>query len=206
MRFSRTSLNIKSFSHLRSISIGVVTLMYLLGYQPTFAIPPIKQSVAEAQFTQKQAIEAATFGETVNLPHPGYLTTSYSHFHPGVDIATGLGMPIKPILKGTVVEVVFGFWGLGNSVTLEHEQNYRSVYGHMGRVFVKKGDPVTASSTIGEVGMTGWTSGPHTHLEVTRDGKNIDPKVILPAIPNFNDYASHTSSPSTVSTAPARIP
>ncbi|OGE26952.1 hypothetical protein A3H85_03725 [Candidatus Daviesbacteria bacterium RIFCSPLOWO2_02_FULL_40_8] len=195
MRIPRTTLNSKHSSHLRSFGIGAVIIAYLLGYQPTFAIPPIKQSIIEANFTQKQTIQAAAFEENVNLPHPGYLTTSYTKWHPGVDIATGLGMPIRPILKGVVSEVTYSFWGLGHFVIIDHEQGYRSTYGHMGRIFVKKGDPVTTSSIIGEVGMTGWTSGPHTHLELSRNGASVDPQTIIPVVPNFNDYAKASPLP-----------
>lgn len=52
----------------------------------------------------------------------------------------------------------------------------------MDRVYAKKGQEVTTESTIGEVGMTGFSSGPHTHLEIIHDGKNINPLLILPEI------------------------
>ncbi len=181
----------RGFRKLANISkaLGLFVLLYLTGYQPTLAIPPVKQAtVAEANFTQEQQISAASFSEPINLPHPGYLTTSYSYWHPGVDIATGLGMPIHPILSGKVAEVIYSFWGFGHYVVIEHEQGLKSTYAHMGRIFVKTGDLVTETSTLGEVGMTGHTSGPHTHLEITKDNKNIDPVLILPQIPDFATY------------------
>ena len=55
----------------------------------------------------------------------------------------------------------------------------------MGRIFVKTGQDITTGNTIGEVGLTGQTSGPHTHLEIKKDGRYIDPLTILPTIPNF---------------------
>jgi len=55
----------------------------------------------------------------------------------------------------------------------------------MGKVFVSKDQTVTTETVLGEVGLTGFTSGPHTHLEVTYQGKAIDPLTILPSIPDM---------------------
>lgn len=167
----------------------ILIVLYFTGYQPILAIPPIKKSVAQAEFTQDQKIETGTLSEAFSLPHPGYLTTSFSTWHPGVDIATGLGMPVHPILKGKVTDVHYRFFGYGNRVDIVHEQGYSSTYSHMGKIYAKAGDEVTISSLLGEVGLTGRTTGPHTHLEITKDGKYIDPVNILPKIPDFETYA-----------------
>src|SRR3989344_4257047 len=185
VRGYRKLLIILQKSKFYRIFLGVSFALFLSGYQPTLAIPPIKQSIAQAQVTQEQVITPADFPDAFNLPHPGYLTTKFSTWHPGVDIATGYGMPVKPVARGTIAEVSLGFWGLGNYVIVEHEQGFRSTYGHMGKVFVRKGHAVDSSSIMGTVGMTGRTSGPHTHLEVTKDSRYIDPLTILPAISNW---------------------
>ena len=164
--------------------LGLFLLFYFSGYQPTLAIPPIKQTFARAEFSQEQIIQTSSFKDPFILPHPGYISTGYSKRHPGLDIATGLGMPIHPINSGKVVAIDYGmFFGLGHSVVVEHEQGIRSTYGHMGRIFVKKNDLVTQNSILGEVGLTGQTSGPHTHLEVTKNGQYTDPQLILPKLP-----------------------
>lgn len=157
-------------------------LFYFSGYQPTLAIPPLKQSIVKAEFSQEQIIQNSSFKDPFILPHPGYLSSSFSTWHPGIDIAIGLGMPIHPINSGKVVEVNFGYFGLGHFVVVEHEQGIKSIYGHMGRIFVKKNDLVTQNSILGEVGMTGHTSGPHTHLETTKNGEYFDPQLILPLL------------------------
>ncbi|GEM_PF-1252225 len=169
------------------IVLGSALALFLTGYQPTLAIPPIKQSVAaaEADFTQEQSITPADFADIFVLPHPGYLTTRFSTWHPGIDIATGLSMPLHPIAKGKVVETSFGFWGLGHYIVIEHEQGFKSTYGHMGKIYSRVGDSVESSSIVGTVGMTGRTTGPHTHLEITKDGRYIDPLTILPSISNW---------------------
>lgn len=180
---------VPKFSNVTKISLGALLAIYFAAYQPSFSIPPVKKSEALAQFTQQESIQANSFSEPIILPHPGYLTSTFSTRHPGVDIATGLGMPIRPILKGKVSEVVMGWFGLGHYVVVDHEQSLRSTYGHMGKVYTKVGDEVTQASILGEVGLTGRTSGAHTHLELTKDGKYLDPQILLPKIPDFPTYA-----------------
>jgi murein DD-endopeptidase MepM/ murein hydrolase activator NlpD len=166
--------------------ISAFILFSLFGYYPTFSYPPIKKSVVLAQTQeQKMEITANSFSKPPILPHPGYLTTRFSAWHPGIDIAAGLGMPIRPILDGEINQVGRDFWGLGNFVEILHENGFKSKYAHMGRVYVKAGDKVSQEKILGEVGMTGNTSGPHTHLEVTRDGNFVNPQTLLPEIPNI---------------------
>jgi len=157
----------------------------LSGYYPNFGIPPVKKSIVYAQVEQRGEVIAESFAQPVILPHPGYLSTRYSPYHPGVDIASGLGMPIHPINQGVVEEAGTDFFGLGKYVVISHQKGFKSKYAHMGKIYVKVGQEVTTESTIGEVGLTGKTSGPHTHLEITLNEKFIDPQTILPELPNI---------------------
>lgn len=182
-------------SYFTKAFLAPVVLFSFLSYQPALAIPPVKLGASNVQaFAQENSIKSSSFSEAFLLPHPGFLTTKFSPWHKGVDIATGLGMPIHPIVKGKVVQVIYGFFGLGHYVIVEHEQGLRSTYGHMGRIFVKTGDNVSQSSILGEVGVTGWTSGPHTHLEITKGGGYIDPLLVLPAIADLPLKPAATSS------------
>lgn len=169
--------------------LGALTVLYFSGYQPTLAIPPIRQSLVLAAETQEQTVTSTALTQPFILPHPGYISTHFSAWHPGIDIATGLGMPIHPIADGKVVEVTWGFLGLGHYVVVEHTQGFRSTYGHMGKIYVHKDDLVTQSTILGEVGLTGHTTGPHTHLEVTKDGSYIDPEKVLPTLPDWPQSA-----------------
>lgn len=165
------------------ITFLLLLLAFFAGYYPAPTFPPVKKSVAKAQESvQKQEIIAASFPQPVILPHPGYISTHFSYYHLGVDIASGLGMPVHPITAGVVEDVIYDFWDYGHHVIIDHQNGFKSLYGHLGRIYVKKGDKVTSENIIGEVGLTGHTSGPHTHLEVTRNGTYIDPLTILPAI------------------------
>ena len=91
-------------------------------------------------------------------------------------------MPVRSITEGEVIEVNFNLWGYGNHIVILHSNGFKSLYGHLGRIFTKIGQKVATETTLGEVGMSGWTSGPHTHLEITHDGIYIDPLTILPEI------------------------
>lgn len=183
--FFRKLLICKFSPKISKLILGGFTILFLSGYQPTLTLPPFRQNTAQAEFAQQQAIETSKLSSPFILPHPGYISTKFSSWHPGIDIATGLGMPIRPIAPGKVIEVSWGFWGLGHYIALEHEQGFKSLYGHMGKIFVKKDEAVSASAILGEVGMTGRTSGPHTHLEVSRFGQYIDPQTILPNLPDW---------------------
>lgn len=164
----------------------VFILFSLTGYYPTFGIPPIKKSLALAAYQeQTEKVIAESFSKPLILPHPGYLSTKFSVRHPGIDIAIGLNMPIHPIIDGEVSEVGRDFFGLGNYVVVDHENNFKSKYAHMGKVYVKVGQKVTQENILGEVGLTGHTSGPHTHLEIARREEFVDPQKLLPEIPTL---------------------
>ncbi len=166
----------------RYISLGLVCFIFLLDYQPALKFPPVKKATAHAQFEQTGEVISKSLPFIPQLPHPGYLSTKFSKFHPGIDIASGLGMPIHPVAPGSIIDAGFNFWGLGLIVGVDHGSGFKSLYAHMGQIYVKKGQTVSSTDTLGMVGITGHTSGPHTHLELSRNGANIDPLSVLPAI------------------------
>lgn len=178
------------------IVLGVFCLTFLLDYQPVLGFPPIKKNTIKAQTTeQTQTISAKEVPFPFQLPHPGYLSTFFSSYHPGIDLATGLGMPIHPIASGTVVEAGYDFWGLGLKVEVDHGAGYKSTYAHMGKIYVKKGQSVSKDDLLGEVGLTGNTSGPHTHLEIAKDNVKINPTALLPEIRKYPIAADLTPVP-----------
>lgn len=182
---SKPRFSNRDFKRLKLISIILGLSLFLTGYQPVFNFPPAKLSLAAAApLEQNQEIEAKIAPE-FKLPHPGYLSNPFSNWHPGIDLATGLGMPIHPIAKGVVIDVDFGFFGYGNHIIISHEDGWKSLYAHMGRIFAKKGQIVDTENILGEVGLTGHTSGPHTHIEITHFDKAIDPLAVLPEIQKY---------------------
>lgn len=182
-------LTLGDFRRLKQLLVRLpflgILILIPLGVYPNLPQTPITLPVQALAKDQIAEVISSSLPKGVNLPHPGYLTTRFSRWHPGVDIATGLGMPIRSILEGVVTEVNFGFLGYGNFVVVSHDNGFKSLYGHMGRVYVKRDQNITQTTTLGEVGMSGFTSGPHTHLEVYKDGAAIDPLTILPQITDY---------------------
>ncbi len=97
--------------------------------------------------------------------------------HKGVDYGAPIGTPVRVIGDG-VVE--FAGWqnGYGNVIHIKHSNDVETVYAHLSRIDVTKGEKVNQGSTIGAVGMTGWATGPHLHFEFKVDGEQQDPLLV----------------------------
>lgn len=107
--------------------------------------------------------------------------TRFEKFHYGLDIAAPTGTPIKAASAGAVE---FAGWknGYGYCVFLDHGNGLKTAYGHASKLYVKRGDWVEAGQTIAAVGSTGFSTGPHVHLEVRINGRLVDPATVLPKI------------------------
>lgn len=113
------------------------------------------------------------------MPHLGSITSLFSGFHPALDIATTFGTDIKPVAEGTVTQAGEDSSGLGLVVMVDHEDGYKSLYAHLSKINVTEGQKITKADVLGKVGLTGRTTGPHTHLEIYKDGERIDPQTVL---------------------------
>ena len=110
----------------------------------------------------------------------GYLSQGYSSYHRANDIATDFGSPIRPLGPGIVESAGRLTDGKGNVVMVDHGDGLKSLYAHMDRIDVGVGNMVNANMTIGTVGLTGRTTGPHVHVEIYDNGVQIDPAAVLP--------------------------
>ncbi len=104
------------------------------------------------------------------LPKATGVSQGFHALHPGVDITAPEGTPIHPIMPGVVEMVVISSGGYGRHVMVRHNANLTSLYAHLGKVFVQEGDVVNRDSVLGEVGLTGHTTGYHLHLEIRSKG------------------------------------
>ncbi|QWK09977.1 MAG: peptidoglycan DD-metalloendopeptidase family protein [Thermoflexus hugenholtzii] len=107
----------------------------------------------------------------------GYDFTAY---HPGVDFAGRLGDPVYAADAGTVVYAGWSTVGYGNLIVLDHGNGYQTYYAHLSAIFVGCGQQVAKGATIGLVGSTGRSTGPHLHFEIRGPGGFVNPWRALP--------------------------
>ncbi len=100
--------------------------------------------------------------------------------HNGVDYAAPQGTPVRVVGDGIVD---FAGWqnGYGNVVEVKHANGKATLYAHLSRLDVKKGQRVEQGQHIGAVGATGWATGPHLHFEFRINGVHQDPLQIAKA-------------------------
>jgi murein DD-endopeptidase MepM/ murein hydrolase activator NlpD len=97
--------------------------------------------------------------------------------HLGVDYAGSTGTPIRSVGDG-VVEFAGQQNGYGNVVFINHGRQKTTVYAHMSKINVRKGQSVAQGQNIGAVGSTGWATGPHLHFEFRDNGVQKDPLIL----------------------------
>lgn len=103
----------------------------------------------------------------------------YVRNHNGVDITAGFGEEILATADG-VVQIAQGFGGYGNTVVIDHGGDLLTLSAHMSAIFVGPGEEVFRGDTIGLVGSTGLSTGPHLHFEVWEDrDRAVDPTPYL---------------------------
>ena len=94
--------------------------------------------------------------------------------HLGVDYAAPTGTPVRAAAHGVVIQA--GRAGnYGNAVRIRHANGYQTLYGHLSRIHVRRGQRVTQGTRIGAVGSTGLATGPHLDYRMTRDGVHVNP-------------------------------
>lgn len=131
------------------------------------------KSLRRAYLTSPLAFSRVTSGFKMRF-HP-ILKTWRAHL--GVDFAGPTGTPVRSVGDG-VVEFAGVQNGYGNVVFVKHRSNHTTVYAHLSRIFVKRGQSVDQGQNIGAVGSTGWATGPHLHFEFRVNGTQRDPMVI----------------------------
>lgn len=94
--------------------------------------------------------------------------------HAGIDLGAGSGAKIRAADDAVVADVGWST-GYGNYVMLAHGKGVTTFYAHMSKRAVSDGESVGRGDTIGYVGSTGWSTGPHLHFEVRVDGELYDP-------------------------------
>ncbi len=137
----------------------------------------------KAKFSQTKRNQL--FGGLFIKPLAGIISSRYGMrkhpikkiflFHTGIDIASQQGAKVKAASAGKVVySGTKG--GYGNYIEIKHDFNYTTVYSHLSKLYVKKGQMVKQGEAIGEVGETGIATAPHLHFEIKNKNKYINPQ------------------------------
>jgi murein DD-endopeptidase MepM/ murein hydrolase activator NlpD len=124
------------------------------------------------QFPLRSYTVTSRFGSRVS-PISGAV-----RFHGGLDLAAPMGTDVYAAGEGVVAEcgenAVYGTF-----VIVRHDALWTSLYGHLSAVLVKQGEKIEKGKTLGKVGSTGQSTGPHLHFELRQNGKAADPQTLL---------------------------
>lgn len=142
----------------------------------TLQLVAAKQEQSFEELTEAIQHRRAKWASTPSIwPVRGWVTSGFGRrlspftgepaMHRGVDISVPENTPIVAPANGTVT---FSGWdgGLGNTIKINHGYGYETIYGHLNKILVRKGQWVKRGHTIGLVGNTGFSTGPHLHYQV----------------------------------------
>lgn len=156
--------------------LSAASLVFSVGVYPIISQSPV--SALEPSVVPVE-IETTITGPEKPLPEVKGISQGYWSEHPGLDLRAPVGSAIFPIKEGKIQAISISKYNYGRSVLVTHENGMTSLYAHMGKILVEEGQIITEKTALGEVGMTGRTSGPHLHLEVRINGIAQNPVKFL---------------------------
>ena len=132
----------------------------------------VSQSPAAPMISPSYGMVTSRFGWRI---HPIFRTPE---FHTGLDIANRYGTPVRAALGGIVR---FAGWmaGYGRLIVIDHGGGLQTSYSHLSAMLVSLGERVLKGQILGQIGSTGWSTGPHLFFEVRRNGVPVDPIPLL---------------------------
>jgi murein DD-endopeptidase MepM/ murein hydrolase activator NlpD len=127
-------------------------------------------------------------GDLFNWPASGWISSWYGWrsdpfsgtrvFHNGIDIGVDMGTPVRAAMNGVVAETGYNS-SYGNYILLYHHAGWESLYGHLQSISVSSGQRVSAGQRIAYSGNTGYSTGPHLHFSVFKNGRTVNPYNVL---------------------------
>ena len=177
---SRLSIRVFETKSIRQIVglIVVISVLFMALLPTSFATA---QTAIYKNYSQLQAqAEVVKTEKSLRLPVGSFaITQGYSFFHPGIDLAAAKGSPVYPIMDGVVIYVDRGRFGYGNQVVIDHGSGFKSLYAHFAKIEAKVGEKVDKNSILGLVGSTGWSTGPHLHLQIWEENRWTNPRAFF---------------------------
>ena len=148
------------------------------------------QAVDAPKDTEKKSSSSSSSGSKATgslswpLPASDYITSDFGHResptagassnHQGIDIGASTGSSITAADGGTVITASYSS-SAGNYVVISHGNGLSTVYMHCSKLLVSEGDTVSKGQTIAKVGSTGYSTGPHLHFGVRKNGSYVNP-------------------------------
>ncbi|MEM7101402.1 MAG: peptidoglycan DD-metalloendopeptidase family protein [Pseudomonadota bacterium] len=155
---------------------------------PEETLKRIRSELTRQRSLYRQIRDPMDLSAGFHKPLEGITTSLYGHRrffngkprspHSGLDIAAPEGTPIKAAAAGTVT-LADDLYYNGKTIFLDHGQGLITMYCHMSELSVKEGDVVLPEQTIGLVGTTGRSTGPHLHWSVSLAGYRVDPELFM---------------------------
>ena len=164
------------------------------------AVPPPAPIPAAVAAVEESPFDPSDDGSTLPVPadrpassvgfiwpYYGNITTYFGEargnsYHRGIDIDGfgNYGTPIAAAASGTVLVAAWDDWGLGYHIKIQHDDGSMAVYGHLSEIWVSPGQYVGQGESVGALGSTGYSTGPHLHFELWIGGGPVDPLGYLP--------------------------
>ncbi len=187
--FLRALLRKRKFSFRQVVGVNLAGLAFF-----TAVVVPQSQSMVSdlvvSQQTQRNVIVVDDSPSLFQWPLRTFgISQEFSVVHPGMDLTDPIGTTIYPIGDGVVTWIKYLSYGYGYHVLITNDDGVQSLYAHMSKIFVHEGQSVAKTTALGEVGVTGWTTGPHVHLEVYEQGSATNPLEVLPQLKDVNEIA-----------------
>lgn len=134
------------------------------------AEPVVKKTSPKAVVNTKPGAYSGYFIR----PVVGGIRSQGIHGRNGVDIAAPVGTSVRASAEGTVILSKLGSWngGYGNYIVIQHPNGTQTLYAHLSAIYVNQGQSVEQGVTIGAVGNTGKSTGPHLHFEIRNGPRN----------------------------------
>ena len=151
--------------------------------EPPAPLPPASEYSKEPRDSEKPP----WWGKELDIiwPIQGKITSPFGprgkRFHGGIDIRSPSYQEVKAAMDGEVILARHTQTGYGKVVFLGHDRGFITIYGHLNVIMAKEGDAVRQGQSIGGVGSTGRSTGPHLHFELRHNGRPLNPHPLLPA-------------------------
>lgn len=181
-KYSATADDIIEFNQLADASAIEKDQILIIpgGAQPAPPAPTIRTTTINTYtYTNIPASAPNTSGTKLLWPTSGHRISQYYKWrHLAIDITGNYSSPVYASDGGVVEKAGWGS-GYGNHIIINHGNGIKTLYAHESKLFVKTGDLVSRGQTIGMVGSTGWSTGPHVHYEVIVNGSKVNPLTYL---------------------------